>query len=80
MMLYTMDNPPNWLKNLPAGAQEIGIAIFNKVLKESDDEEKARWAAWSAIKEKYRKEGDKWVEINEKKEVITLTWIHTLRF
>lgn len=60
-MPYTIKKPPDWLKKLPKGAIRIGVDVFNAVLKESKDEEKARKAAWSAIKAKYEKKEDgKW--------------------
>lgn len=70
-MPYSKQNPPDWLKNLSTGAQEIGIEAFNKVLAETGDEEQARFASWTAIKAKYKKQGQEWVEMKE--EVITLT-------
>jgi cation transport regulator ChaB len=53
---------PDWLKNLPAEAQKIGIEVFNSVLADTNDEDKARQAAWGAIKNKYKKNKDgEWV-------------------
>jgi hypothetical protein len=49
------------LKNLPRGAIRIGVQTFNRVLAETDDEEQARRAAWSNVKARYRKVGEKWV-------------------
>ena len=75
-MPYNKDHPPDWLKNLPAGVQDIGIAVFNKVFAETADEEQARMAAWAAIKAKYKKEGDGWVEMKNivemKEQTLTL--------
>ena len=69
-MPYTVSQPPNWLKNLPAGAIRIGVSTFNRVLKETGNEDQARQAAWRNIKLKYKKVGDKWVmKSNE-----TLDW------
>jgi len=48
-------NIPVWVKDLPKNAQKIAIRVFNKVYKKTKDEDKARQAAWSAIKEKYKK-------------------------
>lgn len=65
-MPYSMKSPPDWLKNLPAGAQKIGISVFNSTLSKTDDEDKARTAAWSAIKTKYTKSSDgKWARKKE---------------
>ncbi len=59
-MPYTIENPPEWLKNLPDGAVKIGVEVFNSVAK-SGDEDKARMAAWAAIKAKYeKKESGEW--------------------
>lgn len=60
-MPYTVRDPPDWLKRLPKGAIKLGVQTFNRVLAETDDEEQARRAAWSNIKARYRKVGEKWV-------------------
>jgi len=57
-MPYTIKNPPDWLKSLPAGAVKLGVQVFNDTLADSDDEDKARQAAWGAIKNKYEKDDD----------------------
>ena len=57
-MPYTVKKPPGWLKSLPEGAIKIGVEVFNTALKDSDDEDKARQAAWGAIKNKYEKGDD----------------------
>lgn len=65
-MPYTRKNPPDWLKGMPSGAIGIGISVFNSTYRtltgaESTRDEKARIAAWSAIKQKYYKgDDDKW--------------------
>lgn len=61
-MPYTMKNPPSTVKNLPSGAKKIFIDTFNAVLADTKDETKARMAAWSNVKKKYKKSGDKWVK------------------
>ena len=43
---------------MPVGAQRIGVGVFNAVLDESGDKEKARIAAWSAIKNRFEKSDD----------------------
>lgn len=69
-MPYTMKNLPDWLKNMPKGAQKLGIEVFNDTLAKTKDEDKARMAAWGAIKNKYRKDKKgKWV----KKEAYNMT-------
>lgn len=57
-MAYTISNPPEWLKGLPQGAVRIGVEVYNEVLAKSKDEERARKAAWSAVKAKYEQGGD----------------------
>lgn len=61
-MPYSKTSPPDWAKNLPAGAQAIAIATFNNALKQyNGNEEAARRVAWAAVKEKYHKKGEEWV-------------------
>ncbi|MBN1104751.1 MAG: ChaB family protein [Deltaproteobacteria bacterium] len=57
-MPYTVENPPGWLKNLPEGAVRMGVEAFNAAMAETEDEERARIAAWSAVKTKYEKGDD----------------------
>lgn len=57
-MPYTIKEPPDWLKSLPDGAVKIGVEVFNNILAADNDEDKARQAAWSAIKQKYEKGED----------------------
>lgn len=64
------DLPDNVKDNLPKHAQEIYLSAFNNAWEEysdSDDrrgdssrEETAHKVAWSAVKQKYEKQGDKW--------------------
>lgn len=63
-MPYTIQNPPDWLKNLPQGAIKVGIETFNRVLDETNNENTARQAAWNRIKQEYTKVGDKWMPKN----------------
>ena len=65
-MPYSVDNPPDKIKNMPEGAQKIWVAAFNSAYdgtcKSSDDREAcAHKIAYSAVKKKYKKSGDKWV-------------------
>jgi phage I-like protein/cation transport regulator ChaB len=63
-MPYTMpDNIPDYIKGLPEGAQRIFVEVFNATLKEKNDEDLARQAGWGAVKTKYEKQGDKWVQL-----------------
>lgn len=53
---------PDDVKALPKHAQEIWMAAFNAAFEQYDgDEEKAFGTAWAAVKQKYRKEGDRWI-------------------
>lgn len=53
------DNIPEYIKNLPAGAQKLFVSVFNETLKETKDEDKARMAGWGVVKNKYKKVKDK---------------------
>lgn len=59
---YTKENYPTQLKNLPVGARNLWIRVFNAVYEETKDENQARQAAWKQVKDKYNKVGDKWVK------------------
>ena len=54
-MPYSLKNPPDWLKGLPKGAIRLGVDVFNAVYAKDKDDDKARQAAWAAIKNKYEK-------------------------
>ncbi len=54
------DNIPDYIKNIPEGAQRIFVEVFNSTLKDSNDEERARMAGWGAVKTKYEKVGEEW--------------------
>lgn len=56
------DLPENVIHVLPPHAQDIYRAAFNSVWDEYSREEPAHKVAWSAVKKRYQKEGDKWVE------------------
>jgi len=47
--------------HLPEHAQEIFVSAFNNALEEYGSEATAFRVAWSAVKKKYRKHGDRWV-------------------
>jgi len=57
-MPYTIKDPPDWLKDLPQGAIKIGVEAFNAVYAEDEDDDKARQAAWNAIKQTYEQDED----------------------
>lgn len=64
--------PKSVKDNLPEGAQKIFKEAFNNAWEQykeaskrkgsSSREEAANKVAWSAVKQKYRKKGDKWVK------------------
>ncbi len=66
-----MELPDSVKDNLPKHAQEIYQAAFNSAWQQYDKpeerrgdatrEETAHRVAWAAVKEKYEKQGDKWV-------------------
>jgi cation transport regulator ChaB len=58
-MPYTLDDPPDAIKELPKAAQEVWIAVFNE---NADDEDAARMAAWGAVKQGWKKTEGKWVK------------------
>jgi cation transport regulator len=62
----THDLPPAVRERLPMHAQDIFLAAFNNAFDEyagrADREAVAFRTAWSAVKRKYRKIGDEWVE------------------
>lgn len=61
-MPYTIDNPPDYIKNLPIGAQRVFISAYNSVYEKTEDETKSRMAGWGAVKNKYEQDADgKWV-------------------
>jgi cation transport regulator len=73
MPYHTAADLPEAVKhNLPAHAQEIYRAAFNNAWKEyknphkragnASREETAHKVAWAAVKQKYVKRGEEWVE------------------
>ncbi|WP_341914441.1 ChaB family protein [Ferrovibrio terrae] len=60
------DLPANLRERLPAHAQDIFRAAFNHAWRDhSDDAEReaiAHRIAWAAVKRRYEKQGERWVE------------------
>ena len=56
------DLPDRVRNNLPKHAQEIYMEAFNNAFKQYNDEVITHKVAWSAVKRKYEKIGDKWVK------------------
>ena len=54
-MPYKGREIPSAVKNLPAGAQAIFRKTFNAVFASTNDETKARMAAWANVKNEYTK-------------------------
>ena len=61
------DLPDNVRDNLPNHAQENYQAAFNSAEEQYDEEERAHQVAWSAVKQKYKKDekSGEWVEKEE---------------
>jgi cation transport regulator len=60
-----IDDLPDNVKNvLPVPAQLIWLKVFNSILKETGDEDRARKGAWSKVSEKYEKVPNKkkWIK------------------
>lgn len=68
-MPYTVDNPPDRVKDLPPYAIEIWVNAFNSALDQYEDEEKANKVAWAAVKTKYKKENGKWIRRTAKEKM-----------
>lgn len=66
-MPYSPDTPPEFIRKLPKGAQDIWISAFNSAYRaydgsEAEKEEIAVRVAWAAVKKEYRQdESGKWV-------------------
>ena len=52
---------PSQFDNLPENARRMAMHVINSSLEKGLSEERAFKSAWGAIKEKYKKSGDKWV-------------------
>jgi cation transport regulator ChaB len=62
-MPYTMDNPPEQLKDHPRGLIRQWIAVFNQVVADGGDEDAARKQAWGAVKKSWEQDqGGNWVK------------------
>ena len=62
----TSDLPDSVTDNLPEHAQEIYKEAYNSASEQYDEESTAHRVAWSAVKEEYEKEGDRWVKKESK--------------
>ena len=58
-MPYSIENPPEKIKDMPKHAQEIFVNAFNNALEQYDgDEERANKVAYAAVKQKYKQDKD----------------------
>jgi cation transport regulator len=61
-MPYTAKTLPSAVRKLPPHARRTFQAAFNSAFKQHEgDESKSHAAAWSAVKNKYEKQGNRWV-------------------
>ena len=58
----TDDLPKNLQEKLPAGAETAYMSALNSAKKKGWDEARSHSYAWGAVKQNYRKDGDKWVK------------------
>lgn len=64
-MPYSMKNIPQWASKKSDAVQKVAIEVFNRTLKETGSEEKARIASLAAMKnaeESFKKKVSKAVE------------------
>jgi len=58
-MPYSIDKPPEKIKDMPKPAQEIFISAFNAALEQYEgDEERANKVAYAAVKKKYKQDDE----------------------
>ena len=63
MPYATVDDLPPAVRHLPLHAQEIFRAAFNSAWDSCEGDEKTAFrVAWAAVKKRYRKRFDEWVE------------------
>ena len=61
-MPYTVENPPEAIEGLPKHLIEIWVSAYNSAFKQyNGNEQKSAATAWTAVKTKFKKVGDKWV-------------------
>jgi hypothetical protein len=56
--MYSKSNPPQWASKKSDAVQKVAIEVFNKTMKDTGSEEKARIASLAAMKnaeEAYKK-------------------------
>ena len=63
MPYVTIEDLPPATRHLPPHAKAIFLAAFNAAWDEyGGDEERAFRVAWAAVKKRYKKRGDAWIE------------------
>lgn len=77
-MPYDYEHPPDWVKNLPEGAQHLCVDAFNSVYTDTGDETQARYACWAKVKTKYEQQGEQWVKKAKGATMIDLTLLDTV--
>lgn len=50
IMPYSVNNPPDKIKSLPANKQKQWVEVFNSCFKEHKDDEKCHKMAWGVVK------------------------------
>ena len=55
-MPYSIENPPEKIRDMPKHAQEIFVAAFNSALEQYKDEGKANATAYAAVKTKFKQD------------------------
>ncbi len=72
-MPYSLSAPPEAVKGLPKHAVEIFVSAYNAAFKQYEgDEAKSAATAWTAVKTKFEKSGDKWVAKESKEASMTI--------
>lgn len=62
MPYNNINDLPKQLESLPNDAKKIFLSAFNSAFDQYKDDDKAFAVAWDAVKKKYKKEGESWVE------------------
>lgn len=58
------NNIPDYIDNLPVGAQKRFISAFNSAYEDGATDEEARIAGWTNVKRKYKKVDGNWIKKN----------------
>lgn len=79
-MPYTIDNPPDYVKNLPKRAIELCVAAWNATYERTQDEDKSRIACWGAVKTKFEQnpEGE-WIQKTKEASMLNLEELNSVQ-